>query len=159
MANKKRNSFYGKKTVAATFKVGGTDSSGTAMSAIGAHGLGIRIPSGAIITNAFYVVNDTFESTATGTDKATIALHVQSAGDLKAAIAIEDATNVWDEGVRGCLPGRYALDGNALTAIAMAAADAGSYILTTAERELTATVAVAALTAGELTLYVEYLVP
>lgn len=38
-------------------------------------------------------------------------------------------------------------------------AEAGSYILTTAERELTATVAVEALTAGELTLYVEFLVP
>lgn len=158
MANKKRNSFYGQKTVAATFKFGGTDSSGAAMSAVGAHGLGVRIPSGAIITNAFYRVNTTFTSPTT--DAATIALSSgEGAGDLKAAIAISDATNVWDAGTRGCLPGRYALDGNALTAIAMAAASAGSYIVTTAERELTATVAVEALTAGELTLYVSYLVP
>lgn len=156
MANKSRNTFYGEKTVSKTFKFGGTDSSGASMSAIGAHGLGLYIPSGAIIQDAFYVVNTTFTS---ATDAATIALHVEGAGDLKAAIAISDATNVWDAGKRGCLPGNFALDGNALTAIAMAAAKAASFIVTTAEREVTATVAVEALTAGELTLYVTYKLP
>ena len=91
--------------------------------------------------------------------KKTAVATLQSAGDLKAGIAISAAGNVYDAGVRGCLPGHFALDGNALTAIAMAAGEAGSYILTTAERELTATVGVEAITAGELTLYVEYLVP
>ena len=154
---KKRNNHFGKKVAVATFKRTGTDSAGTAMSAIGAHGLGVTIPSGAIITNAFYIVNTTFTS---ATDAATIALHVEGAGDLKAAIAISDASNVWDAGTRSCLPGHFALDGNALTAIGMAAADAASYIVTTAEREVTATVAVEALTgSGELTLYVEYFVP
>lgn len=156
MANKKRNSYFGKKTAVATFKFGGTDSSGASMSTIASHGLGVTIPSGAVVTKAEYVVNTTFTS---ATDAATIALTLQSAGDLKAAIAISDATNVWDAGLRGCLPGNYALDGNALTAIAMAAARAASEIATTAERELTATVAVEALTAGELTLYVEYYIP
>lgn len=156
MSVKKRNSHYGRKTAVATFKFGGTDSSGASMSTIASHGLGVTIPSGAIVTEARYVVNSIFTS---ATDAATIALTLQSAGDLKAAIAISDATNVWDPGLRGCLPGNHALDGNALTAIAMAAAKAASEITTTAERELTATVAVEALTGGELTLYVTYLVP
>lgn len=156
MANKKRNSYFGKKTAVATFKFGGTDSSGASMSTIASHGLGVTIPSGAIVTSAYYVVNTTFTS---ATDAATIALTLQSAGDLKAGIAISAAGDVYDAGVRGCLPSHFALDGNALTAIAMSAAEAGSYILTTAERELTATVAIEALTAGELTLYVEFLVP
>lgn len=156
MANKKRNSYFGKKTAVATFKFGGTDSSGASMSAVGSHGLGVTIPSGAVVTDAYYVVNSIFTSPTT--DNATIALTLQSAGDLKAAIAISAAGDVYDPGVRGCLPGHFALDGNALTAIASAAGRAGSYILTTAERELTATVAVEAITAGELTLYVEYFV-
>jgi len=157
MAIKKRNSHFGKKTAVATFKFGGTDSSGASMSAVGSHGLGVYIPSGALVTSAYYVVNSIFTSPTS--DNATIALTLQSAGDLKAGIAISAGGDVYDPGVRGCLPGHYALDGNALTAIAMSAAEAGSYILTTAERELTATVGVEAITAGELTLYVEYLVP
>jgi hypothetical protein len=163
MANKKRNSYFGKKTAVATFKFNGTDSAGVSMGTVASHGLGVFIPSGAVVTDAYYVVNTTFSSptTGAGVDKATIALTLQSAGDLKAAIAIEAAGHVYDAGVRGCLPGHFALDGNALNAIASAAFRAGSYILTTAERELTATVAVDPLTggAGELTLYVEYFVP
>jgi len=119
MSFKKRNSHFGTKTAVATFKFGGTDSSGASMSAIGSHGLGVTIPSGAVITKAEYVVNTTFTS---ATDAATIALTAQSAGDLKAAIAISAAGDVYDAGLRGCLPGNFALDGNALTAIAMAAA-------------------------------------
>ena len=158
MSFKKRNNHFGKKVAVATFKYGGTDSAGVSMNTAAAHGLGVTIPSGALITDAYYIVNTTFTSPTT--DAATIALSSgEGAGDLKAAIAISDATNVWDAGKRGCLPGHYALDGNALTAIAMSAAEAGSYILTTAERELTATVGVEAITAGELTLYVEYFVP
>lgn len=161
MSFKKRNNHFGKKIAVATFKAGGTDSSGVSMSTKAAHGLGVTIPSGALITDAYYIVNTTFTSptTGAGADKAEIALHVESAGDLKAAIAIETAGDVWDIGKRGCLPGHYALDGNALSAIAMSAAEAGSYILTTAERELTATVTVDPLGVGELTLYVEYFVP
>lgn len=157
MGLKKRNSHYGKKTAVATFKFGGTDSSGASMNTVASHGLGVYIPSGAVVTSAYYVVNSIFTSPTS--DNATIALTLQSAGDLKAAIAISAGSAVYAPGVRGCLPGHYALDGNALTAIAMSAGEAGSYILTTAERELTATVGVEAITAGELTLYVEYLVP
>lgn len=158
MANKKRNNHFGDKTIAVTFKASGTDSSGAACSAIGAHGLGVYIPSGATIKEAWYRVNTTFVSN--GGDAGTIALSSgEGAGDLKAAIAISDGTNVWDAGNRMCLPGNFALDGNALTAIAMAAAKAASYITTTAEREVTATVAVQTLTDGELTLYITYQLP
>jgi len=146
------------KTAVAVFKAAGTDSSGVSNATVASHGTGVFIPSGAVITNAYYVVGDTFTS---ATDAATIALSVQSAGDLKAAIAISDGTNVWDAGTRGCLPGSYALDGNALTAIAGAAAKAASYIVTTAEREITVTIGVEALaptTNGEMVIYVEYVV-
>lgn len=128
----------------------------TSGAAIAAHTTGLVIPKGAIITRAYYNVRTTFTDGAS--DTATIALHLQSAGDLKAAIAISDATNVWDSGLHGCLPGNWALDGNALTAIAMAAGKAGSEILLTANRTLTVTVAVAALTAGVMDIYVEYVV-
>ena len=130
-------------------------SSNTSQRAVGSYGLGVYIPINAIITNAWYDVITTF--TSAGADAGTIALTSQSAGDLKAAIAISDATNVWDAGIRGCLPGSYAeatVAGD--TAVLDAARKAASYVKTTAERELTATVAVQALTAGKLNLFVEY---
>ena len=137
----------------AVFDTAGTDSAGVANTTIAAHGTGVVIPSGAIVRRAYYVVNTTF---TTANDSGTIALSVEGANDLTAAIAISDATNVWDSGAHACLPGNFALDGNALTAIASAAATAASYVRTTANRELKATVAVQALTAGKLTLFVEY---
>lgn len=114
----------------------------------------IIIPSGAVVTKAEYNVRTTFTDGAS--DTATIALTLQSAGDIKAAISIAAAGDVWDAGAHAGLPGNYALDGNALTAIAMAAAKAASYIVTTADRTLIATVATAALTAGVLDIYLEY---
>ncbi len=50
------------------------------------------------------------------------------------------------------------LDGNALTQIAAAAALSATAIKMTAEREITATVAVQALTAGKANIMIEYLV-
>lgn len=137
------------KVAVATYDVTGGDSG-----AIGAHGLGVHIPDNAIITRAWVDVVTTFADGAT--DSATIALSVQAADDLVAAIAISNATNVWDAGVRGTKAGAFALDGNALTQIAMGAAQAGAMIKTTAIREITATVATAALTAGKMHVYVEY---
>jgi len=140
----------------AIFDTAATDSSGAANTTIAAHGLGVYIPTKAIITNAWVDVVTTFTS---ATDAATIALKAQSAGDLTAAIAISDASNVWDSGIRGCLPGSYAeatVAGD--TAILDAARKAASYIKMTAERELTATVAVEALTAGKAVLFVEYVI-
>lgn len=140
----------------AIFDTASTDSSGVANTTIAAHGLGVYLPIYAIVTNAWVDVKTTFTS---ATDAGTIALKVQSAGDLTAAIAISDASNVWDAGLHGCLPGSYAertVAGD--TAILDAASKAASYIKLTAERELTATVAVEALTAGKAVIFVEYVV-
>lgn len=130
-------------------------SANTGERTVAAHGLGVYIPSKAIITNAWYDVITTF--TTASADSGTIALSVEGAGDLKAAIAVSAAGDVWDAGIRGCLPGSYAeatVAGD--TAVLDAARKAASYVKTTAERELTATVATAALTAGKLNLFVEY---
>ena len=129
------------------------DSAGVSNKTVAAHGLGVFLPTKAIITRAWWDVVTTFTSAA---DSATIAFSAQSAGDINAAIAISDASNVWDAGVHGGLPGAYALDGNALSQIAMSAALAATFVKLTAERELVATVAVQALTAGKAVLFVEY---
>lgn len=121
---------------------------------VAAHGLGVYIPDNAVIVDAWIDVVTTFTSAA---DSATIAIHIQSANDVVAAIAISDATNVWDAGLRGTKIDTYALDGNALSQVAMGAARAASHIKLTAEREITATVAVQALTAGKAVIYVAYM--
>ncbi|MDR6305894.1 hypothetical protein GGQ85_003620 [Nitrobacter vulgaris] len=140
------------KVAVATFD----PSSDSSMRTVAAHGLGVYIPAKAIITRAWVDVVTTFADGAS--DSATIALSVQGAGDLVAAIAISNASNVWDAGLRGTKVGAFALDGNALTQVAMAAAGAATFVKTTAVREITATVATAALTAGKLNVFVEYLI-
>lgn len=133
-----------------------SDSAGVSNKTTAAHGLGVYIPINAIVVNAWFDVITTFTSAA---DSATIALKCEGAGDLVAAIAISDASNLWDAGIHGCLPGSYlerTVAGD--TAILDAASKAASYIKTTAERELIATVAVQALTAGKLVLHVEYVI-
>lgn len=140
------------KVARATFNPSGV----TGHRSIASHGLGVTVPDNAVVVGAWY---DVITTCADGVaDAATIALTLQAAGDLKAAIAISDATNVWDAGEHGLLPGNFALDGNALTAIAMAAAKAASYIKLTAAREITATVGGVALTAGKLNVFVAYTV-
>ncbi len=138
----------------AVFDTAGTDSSAAANTTIAAHGLAVYIPTKAIITKAWVDVVTTFTS---ATDAATIALKIQGTGDLVAAIAISDASNVWDAGVHGALPGSYAeatVAGD--TAILDAARNAASFIKLTAVREVIATVAVEALTAGKANIFIEY---
>lgn len=140
----------------AIYDTAGLDSAGVANTTIAAHGLGVYLPTKAIITNAWVDVITTFTS---ATDAGTIALKAQSAGDLTVAIAISDASNVWDAGIHGCLPGSYAeatVAGD--SALLDAARKAASYVKMTAERELIATVAVEALTAGKAVLFVEYVI-
>lgn len=149
------NQLLTKKLVKVTFDVAAKDSANALNSTAASHGTGIYIPTGAIVTNAFYNVRTTFADGVS--DAATIALTLQSAGDLKAAIAISAAGDVWDAGLHGCLPGSYAertVAGD--TAILDAASKAGSYILTTAQREVTVTVGGVDLTQGVLDLYIEY---
>lgn len=131
-------------------------SANTGERTIGAHGLGVYVPDNAIIEKVYVDVVTTFTS---ATDAATIALHLQAAGDIVAAIAISDASNVWDAGIRGSKIGYPNLGADAAhdSAVEVAALYAGTMLKLTAEREITATVAVEALTAGKAVVYVEYM--
>jgi hypothetical protein len=132
-------------------------SANTGERTVDAHGLGVYIPSKAVITKVWYDVVTTFTS---ATDAATVALHAQSANDILAAIAISDASNVLDAGIHGSKIGYPAIAGSTAsdTAVEVAALFAATMVKMTAERELTATVAVEALTAGKMNIYVEYVI-
>lgn len=138
------------KLAVATYDVSGGDDG-----AIGAHGLGVHIPDNAIITRAWIDVITTFTDGAD--DSATMAVHIQSADDLVAAIAMSSGT-IWDAGIKGTLAGSPILGIDAAhdTAIEVAALIAASMIKTTAEREITVTVADDDPTAGKMVIYVEY---
>jgi len=98
--------------------------------AIGDISLTTKIPDNAIIWDSFIDVVTTLTS---ATDAATVAIKTQAANDIVSAIAISDVGNPWDAGVHAGIP-----VGTAAAAIKM-----------TAERIVTATVAVEALTAGK----------
>ena len=144
------------KLAKAIFDTAGNDSSGVSNKTIAAHGLGIFIPANAVITRAWYQVKTTFADGAS--NNATIALSIANAGDLVTAIAISDASTPWTAGMHGTKAGAYAertVAGD--TAILDAASQAGSWLgPLSAEKEIVATVAVHALTAGRGTVYVEY---
>jgi hypothetical protein len=130
-------------------------SANTGERTVAAHALGVYIPDNAVITRAWVDVVTTF--TSAGADAGTIALHVQSANDIVAAIAISDASNVWDAGIHGSKIGFPALADTATeTALEVAALFAASMLKTTAVREITATVGGQALTAGKCNVYLEY---
>lgn len=114
----------------------------TAGKAIGSHGLGVTLPDNAIITRSWYENITTFTSAG---DNATIALGlpVDDVAGIKAAVAIDDGGNPWDAGrVEGIQVGTVATFSEK----------------TTAARELTADVAVEALTAGVAVLFCEYVI-
>jgi hypothetical protein len=143
------------KIAQAIFDTAANDSSGAANTTVAAHGLGVFLPIGAIITRAWYQVKTTFTSAAS---TATIALSIAAANDVVSAIAINDGSNPWNSGNHAGLPGSYAeatVSGD--SAILAAARLAGSFIgALSAEKEITATVGVQALTAGKLIIFVEY---
>lgn len=104
---------------------------------IAAHTLA-TLPAYTCITKAYYKVLTTFTS---ATDAGTIALAWASANDITTATAISAGGNIWDAGglVVGTPTGALSNE-----------------ICVTADTALTATVAVEALTAGKLVLWVEY---
>lgn len=104
-----------------------------------AHGLGVTIPDNAIVVGGFIDVVTTFQS---GDDSATIAISVQSADDIRAAVAIDSGTS-WDAGLKAIIP--------------KANTPESTGIKLTANREITATVAVQALTAGKAEIFLYYL--
>jgi len=155
------NQFLERHVVKAVFDAAATDTSDVSNLTADAHPLGVYIPDNAIVVNAFYDVITTFTSTAGGTDKATVALMIQGAGDLVVAIAIETGTP-WDAGLHGTLAGSPAVGSDATTltkgtSILFASVKAASFIKTTARREVTATVGTQALISGKLNLYIEYI--
>lgn len=112
--------------------------SATGGKAIGAHNTDLVIPKGATVTKAYYKVLTTFTS---ATDAATIALSLVSANDIVSAVAISVGTT-WDaSGLVATIP--TGTLGNELA-------------ITTADTYVVATVAVEALTAGKLVLFVEW---
>lgn len=108
------------------------------MRTIAAHGLGVTIPDNAIIVGGFIEVLTTFTS---ATDAATIAIHAQSANDIRSAVAISTGTS-WDAGMQAIIP--------------KANTPETTGIKLTAAREITATVAVEALTAGKATVFIYF---
>lgn len=108
---------------------------------IAAHSLGVTIPDDAIVVGGFIEVNTTFTS---ATDAATVAIHVEGADDIVAAIAISDVSNPWDAGMQAIIPKANTPES---TGVKLSAA-----------REITATVAVEALTAGKATIFLYYVV-
>lgn len=103
------------------------------------HGLGVTIPDKAVVVGGFIQINTTFTS---ADDSATVAIHVQSANDIKSAIAISDVSNPWDAGLKAIIPKANTPES---TGIAL-----------TAAREITATVATQVLTAGKATIFIYY---
>ena len=106
---------------------------------VAAHPLGVTIPDNAIVLDGMVDVVTTF---ASANDSATIAIHVNGANDIVAAVAISDSGNPWDAGLHAVVPVN----------------SAATAVKTTAAREITATVAVQALTAGKLVGFLRYVV-
>jgi hypothetical protein len=109
------------------------------MRTIAAHGLGVTIPNKAIVVGGFIQVNTTFTS---ATDAGTIAISIQGANDIVLAIAISNGGNPWDAGLHAIIPKTNTPES---TGIAL-----------TADREITATVAVEALLTGKATIFLYY---
>lgn len=104
---------------------------------IGAHGVGVTLPIHAIVVGGFVDVNTAF----TGDSGATLAIHVQGANDIISAAAVSGAP--WST------IGRKAIVPKANT-------PESTSVKTTAAREITCTVAVAALLTGKLTGYLYF---
>lgn len=107
--------------------------------AVGTYNLrGDKIPSGAVVLSS--VVNVATGCTS-GTSAATVSIGVESAADLRAANTIGNATT------------QLSTTGNKTTLAARASAP----LVTTADRDVVATVAVEALLTGRFSVLVEYL--
>ncbi len=108
---------------------------------IGAHTLSVTIPNKAFVTGMWYFVATTFTS---ATDAATIALSIEGADDCVSAIAISDVSNPWDA---------TSLPVEGIPVIETTS----TWLATSQARAITATVAIEALTAGVMHVWVEYI--
>ena len=106
---------------------------------VAAHGTGVKIPANAIVTGGFVNVNTAFTSASTNTG--TIAISVEAANDIISAAAVSGAPY--------STIGRKAI-------VPKSSTPESTSVLATVEREITCTVAVAALLTGKLTGYLNY---
>ena len=127
---------------------------------------GVMLPANAVITNCVIDVDTTFQSLDTiggNVDAATIGLGIGtvSAGteDLVVGIAISDASNRWDAGIHATLAGmpNFGADAAHDSALEVSALFAGSYINLSADSELIMNIGVDPLTAGKMSVYIEYI--
>jgi hypothetical protein len=115
------------------------DTGAVANRTVAAHGTGVILPANAIVVGGFFDVNTAFTSASTNTG--TIAISAEGANDIQAAAAVSGAPY--------STIGRKAIVPKANTPESTA-------VKTTVPREITCTVAVAALTAGVLTGYLYF---
>lgn len=108
---------------------------------IAAHALGTAIPINSFVTGFWYWVETTCTS---ATDAGTIAISIEGANDCVSAIAINDGSNPWDTTAQPV---------EGITKVETTS----TWLKTTAARQITATVAVEALTAGKVHIYAEYI--
>jgi hypothetical protein len=106
---------------------------------IAAHGTGVTLPANAIVVGGFFDVNTLFTSQSTNTG--TIAISVESANDIQTAAAVSGAPYS-TVGRKGIVP--------------KANTPETTSVKTSVAREITCTVAVAALLTGKLTGYLYY---
>lgn len=142
-----------RETAVAIYDVSGGDSG-----AIGTFNTGVFLPNDAIITRVFIDVITTF--TTAGADAGTLAIQIQTADDVVAAIAVSNATNVWDAGIRGSKIGypNFGADAAHDTAVEVAALFAGSMLKLTAQRQVALVVGGQVVTAGKLAIYIDFYV-
>lgn len=123
--------------------------------AVGDIALRVRIPNGAVIVDSFAHV-----LTAPTGASATVGVKLQSAGDVFSVAAISGAP--WSStgfklGKLRYTPGIALGAGNG-SDTAIDDTSAGAFLALTAERELTLSIGTAALTAGKINLFIEYVV-
>ncbi len=124
------------------FDTAGVDSSGASNKTVAAHGTGVILPAGAIVVGGFFSVITKFTSAETNTG--TIAISVEGANDIQTAAPVSGAP--------------YSSTGGKAIVPKINSPESTSITLTV-DREITCTVATAALTAGKLTGVLIYIAP
>lgn len=128
---------FAMKVFKATFDVAGNDSAGVANTSILAHGLGVYIPKSARIISSWF---DVITKMSSATNGATLAVKVEAAGDVKATSLVS--------------AGMYQTTG---ATQGLQNAGSVSSLKTTAEREVTVTVATEAMISGKMVVYGAYI--
>lgn len=116
-------------------------SADTSERTIAAHACDLAFPAKVIVTGVWYKVLTTFTS---ATDAATIAIKIVGANDVVSAVAISNGGNPWDAGTP-------------VEGIPKIETTSTWLTTTAASTAVTFTVAVEALTAGKMVVWVQYL--